>query len=98
MLFAPSVHPQRIEVAEFVESRRLPRVAAGQGVGVTVLSPPELISGVVVRPFEEPVPFLEYGIGWYEPHVSPLVAPFLELAEKLAEPVSEMRREARLIG
>jgi DNA-binding transcriptional LysR family regulator len=98
MLFGPGVHPHRIEVVEFVESRRLPRVAAGQGIGVTVLSPPELISGVVSRPFEKPVPFLEYGIGWYEPHISPLVAPFLEMAEKLAEPMSEMRAEARLIG
>jgi DNA-binding transcriptional LysR family regulator len=97
MLFAPAVHPQRIEVAEFVESRRLPRVAAGQGVGVTILSPPELISGVVVRPFEEPVPLVEYGIGWYEPHLSPLVAPFLELAKQVAEPAVQ-QREARLIG
>jgi hypothetical protein len=39
----------------------------------------------VFRPFEDPVPSLDYGVAWYEPHISPLVPAFLELAESLAE-------------
>ncbi len=82
-LFGSEVHPNRIEVAEFVESRRLPRVAAGQEVGVVILALTEIVAGVVIRPFEEPPPSIEYGIGWYEPHISPLVPAFLELGESL---------------
>ena len=88
MLFGTEGHPRRIEVPEFVDSRRLSHVAAGEAVAVVVLEPPAF-PGVVMLPFEDPPPTLEYGVGWYDPPVSPLVPEFVRLAEKLARPLPE---------
>jgi DNA-binding transcriptional LysR family regulator len=97
LIFGSVVHPRRIEVAEFAESRRALRVAAGQGNAVTVLHPGE-VPGVVILPFEEPVPTLEYGIGWHEPPVSPAVPLLLQMAEQLAEPLGDLQEEASVLG
>ena len=97
MLFGSDRHPRRIEVAEFVDSRRLSRVAAGEAISVVLLETPPF-PGVVIRPFDDPAPAIEYGLGWYEPHLSPLVPAFLQLAEKLAQTAPEQGEEASLIG
>lgn len=97
MLFGSEKHPRLVEAAEFVDSRRLPHVAAGEAISVVVLEPPPF-PGVVIRPFEDPAPAFEYGLGWYEPHLSPLVPAFVELAAKLAEPPSKQGKEASLLG
>ena len=87
LLFGPTPHPNLIAVPELVESRRVARVASGQGLGVIGLAPTgqEDEDGVVFRRFDEPVPCLEYGIAWYEPQLSELIPAFVDTARAVAE-------------
>jgi DNA-binding transcriptional LysR family regulator len=86
MLFGDAVHPQRIALPILEESRRLEHVANGEGIGIAVLPPgmePQA-PGVVVRHFEEPVPFIGYGVVWSGTQTTPLVDAFLDLAREFA--------------
>jgi DNA-binding transcriptional LysR family regulator len=90
MLFGDVEHPQRIALPILEEARRLEHVANGEGVGIAVLPPgtePEA-PGVVVRHFEEPSPFISYGVAWSRTQTTPLVDAFLDVAREfsIAEP------------
>ena len=85
LLFGTINHPRLVEVAEMVDSRRIPRVAKGQGLSAVFLPITEPVPGVVLRPFDQRL-VLEYGIAWYDSHVSPVVQAFVAMAEELAEP------------
>jgi hypothetical protein len=39
--------------------------------------------GVVFRPFQEPTPRIEHGIGWFDTHASPFVDGFVGVAREL---------------
>jgi DNA-binding transcriptional LysR family regulator len=79
--------PRRIiEVADLSETSRLVRVAAGEGITVTV-SPAlaELeMANIVFRRIEDPAPDLEYGIAWFDNAASKFVHPFVEVAREIA--------------
>jgi hypothetical protein len=40
--------------------------------------------GVVVRHFEEPAPFISYGLAWSSTHTTSLVDAFLDVAREFA--------------
>ena len=58
------------------------------GVGITPVSIPTEtavpIPGVAFRRLEDPVPTIEYGLLWFDDHVSPALASFLDLAREIA--------------
>lgn len=86
MLFGDAEHPQRIALPILEEARRLEHVANGEGIGIAVLPPgmePQA-PGVVVRHFEEPSPFISYGVAWSGTLTTPLVDAFLDLAREFA--------------
>jgi DNA-binding transcriptional LysR family regulator len=86
MLFADVEHPHRIALPILEEARRLEHVANGEGIGIAVLPPgmePDA-PGVVVRHFEEPSPFISYGVAWSSTHTTSLVDAFLDVAREFA--------------
>jgi DNA-binding transcriptional LysR family regulator len=86
VLFGDVEHPQRIALPILEETRRLEHVARGEGIGVALLPPgvePDT-PGVVVRHFEEPSPFISYGVAWSSTHTTPLVDAFLDVAREFA--------------
>ena len=86
ILFGGLEHPHRLEVAELEEARRLELVAEGKGIGVTGASPgvERRVPGVVFRHFEEPAPFVDYGVAWSATRTSPLVEAFVDIAREVA--------------
>jgi DNA-binding transcriptional LysR family regulator len=87
-LFGGLEHPQRVEVAEVEEARRLELIAEGKGIGITGTSPgvERRAPGVVFRHFEEPAPFVDYGLAWSGTQTSPFLESFIEIASEFAEP------------
>jgi DNA-binding transcriptional LysR family regulator len=87
-LFGELEHPQRVEVAEVEEARRLELVAEGKGIGIAGTSPgvERRAPGVVFRHFEEPAPFVDYGLAWSATQTSPFLESFIEIASEFAEP------------
>ncbi|HWL90551.1 MAG TPA: LysR substrate-binding domain-containing protein [Actinomycetota bacterium] len=86
LLFGELEHPRRLDVPQLEEARRLEHVANGEGIAIAVL-PPGMephAPGVVFRRFEEPTPFVEYGVAWASGHTSPVVDSFLEMARGFA--------------
>jgi DNA-binding transcriptional LysR family regulator len=86
MLFGDTEHPQRIALPVLEEARRLEHVANGEGIGIAVLPPgmePDA-PGVVVRHFEEPTPFIGYGVAWSGTLTTPLVEAFVDVAREFA--------------
>lgn len=86
MLFGDTEHPQRVALPILEEARRLEHVANGEGIGIAVLPPgmePQA-PGVVVRHFEEPSPFISYGVAWSAMQTSPHVQSFIEIAREVA--------------
>jgi DNA-binding transcriptional LysR family regulator len=87
ILFGGLEHPQRVEVAELEEARRLELVAEGKGIGVMGISlgvdrqPPR---GVVFRPLDEGTPPIGYGVAWSATQTSPFLDPFIEIAREVA--------------
>ena len=87
LLFGTSGHPLAVEVPDVDDARRFALVAEGRGLAVTRSPTPAEahIRGVVFRPFEEPVPTLDYGVAWTSTESSPLVPAFLDIAAGIAE-------------
>jgi DNA-binding transcriptional LysR family regulator len=86
VLFGDAEHPQRIALPILEEARRLEHVANGEGIGIAVLPPGMVLEapGVVVRHFDEPSPFISYGVAWSGTQTTPLVDAFLEVAREFA--------------
>jgi DNA-binding transcriptional LysR family regulator len=85
LLFGEVRHDRLIEVPDLVDTGRVLRVAAGEGI--TVCDPSVLalgVSGVEFRPLQDPGLPVEYGIAWLEPSVSPIVPQFVEVGRELA--------------
>jgi DNA-binding transcriptional LysR family regulator len=83
LLFESGEHPRSVPISELDEARRFALVAQGRGITTTAVLglPGELHApGVVFRQFEEPVPYLEYGVAWASTHSSPHVVAFLDIA------------------
>jgi DNA-binding transcriptional LysR family regulator len=81
------LHPQRLEVAELEDARRLELVAEGRGIGLTGTTPGvehQAFPGVVFRPLDEDTPRIGYGVAWSTTQASPLVDAFLEVAREIA--------------
>jgi DNA-binding transcriptional LysR family regulator len=88
LLFGELEHPQRLEVAEVEEARRLELVAEGRGIGITGTPPGverQAPPGVVFRPLDENTPALGYGVAWSATQTSPLLESFIEIASEFAE-------------
>jgi DNA-binding transcriptional LysR family regulator len=88
ILFGASDHPQMLYVPELEEARRHERVANGEGIGIAVLPPgmERRAPGVVFLHFEEPTPFINYGVAWSDTQSSPWLHEFLEVASEFADP------------
>jgi DNA-binding transcriptional LysR family regulator len=88
ILFGASDHPQMLYVPELEEARRHERVANGEGIGIAVLPPgmERRAPGVVFLHFEEPTPFINYGVAWSDTQSSPWMHEFLEVASEFADP------------
>ena len=86
MLFGELERPRRLEVAEVEEARRLEHIAEGKGIGITGTSPgmERRAPGVVFRHFEEPAPFIDYGLAWSRTQTSPFLESFIETAREVA--------------
>jgi len=86
ILFGELEQPRRLEVVEVEEARRLELVAEGKGIGVTGTSPDveRRAPGVVFRHFEEPAPFVDYGLAWSATQTSPFLGSFIEIAREVA--------------
>jgi DNA-binding transcriptional LysR family regulator len=86
ILFGDAEHPQRIALPVLEEARRLEHVANGEGIGIAVLPQGMELEapGVVVRHFEEPSPFISYGVAWSGTQTTPLVDAFIEVAREFA--------------
>ena len=86
VLFGDAEHPHRIALPVLEEARRLEHVANGEGIGIAVLPPGMVLEapGVAVRHFEEPSPFISYGVAWSGTQTTPLVDAFLEVAREFA--------------
>ena len=89
ILFGDLEHPQRLEVAELEEARRLELVAEGKGIGVAATSPGverRSVPGVVFRPLDEDTPPIGYGVAWSATQASPFLDSFLEVAREFSDP------------
>lgn len=87
ILFGELEHPQRLEVAELEEARRLELVAEGKGIGVAGTSPGvehQPLPGVVFRPLDEDTPPIGYGVVWSATQTSPFLESFIEVAREVA--------------
>jgi DNA-binding transcriptional LysR family regulator len=87
LLFDAGEHPQSVPISELDEARRFALVAEGRGITTKVVlgAPGEQPApGVVFRPFEEPVPSIEFGVAWASTLTSPHVADFLDVARGFA--------------
>ncbi|HZB79472.1 MAG TPA: LysR substrate-binding domain-containing protein [Actinomycetota bacterium] len=87
ILFGGLEHPQRLEVAELEDARRLELVAEGRGIGVTGTSPGverQAFPGVVFRPLDEDTPPIGYGVAWSPNQTSPFLESFIEVAREVA--------------
>jgi DNA-binding transcriptional LysR family regulator len=87
ILFGELEHPQRLEVAELEDARRLELVAEGKGIGLTGTSPGverQALPGIVFRPLDEATPLVGYGVAWSGTQASPFVDAFLEVAQGVA--------------
>jgi DNA-binding transcriptional LysR family regulator len=79
-------HQRLVVTTDTSEASLLLQVAEHKGLAAVWASVAELgIRGVVTRPFEEPVPELEYGLVWFETHASIHVSEFVDFARELAE-------------
>jgi DNA-binding transcriptional LysR family regulator len=89
-LFGEVEHPQRVEVPLLEEARRLELVAAGKGVGVTVMHPGVQRPGVVLRSLDEDTATLGYGVAWSATtQTSPYLEAFLDVAREVAREPAE---------
>lgn len=87
ILFGDLEHPGTLDVPELEEARRFEHVANGRGIGITAipgLVHEHYIPGVVFRPFEDPTPFVSYGVVWSSTHLSASVGTFLDVAREFA--------------
>jgi DNA-binding transcriptional LysR family regulator len=87
-LFGELEHPQRVEVAEVEEARRLELVAEGRGIGITGTPPGvkrQAPPGLVFRPLDENTPPIGYGVVWSATQTSPFLESFIEIASDFAE-------------
>ena len=87
ILFGELEHPQRLEVAELEEARRLELVAEGRGIGITGTPPGverQAPPGVVFRPLDKNTPPIGYGVAWSATPTSPFLESFIEIAREVA--------------
>jgi DNA-binding transcriptional LysR family regulator len=77
-------HPNAVEISD-VGTARFRLVAAGAGITPVALPTESLlpITGVVYRRVEDPPPTIEYGLVWFDEHVSPALPAFLDLAREI---------------
>jgi DNA-binding transcriptional LysR family regulator len=83
-------HPNAVEISE-VGAARFRLVAAGVGISPVALPTETLlpIPGVVYRKVEDPAPTIEYGLVWFDDHLSTAVPAFLELAMEVAAELAD---------
>ncbi len=87
LLFETGEHPRSVPISELDEARRFALVAQGRGITTAVvlgLPGEHHTVGIVFRPFEEPVPYLEYGVAWSGTQSSPYLPDFLDVARSFA--------------
>lgn len=79
-------HPRRVMITD-VGAGRFRLVADGMGITpVAVPTEPLLeIPGVAYRRVEGPPPTVEYGLAWFEDHVSPALPAFLDVAREIVK-------------
>ena len=85
-LFGQTVPPRPVDLPD-VGSTRFQLVADGVGIAPVLVPIERLlpIPGIVYRRVEDPAPVLEYGLLWFDDHVSPGLPAFLDLAREVAE-------------
>ena len=88
-LFGEIEHPHRVEVPLLEEARRLELIAAGKGIGVTMMRPGVERPGVVLRPLDEDTPAVGYGVAWSATQTSPHLDAFLDVAREVASEPAE---------
>jgi DNA-binding transcriptional LysR family regulator len=83
-------HPNAVEISD-VGAARFRLVAAGVGISPVALPTETLlpIPGVVYRKVEDPAPTIEYGLVWFDDHLSTAVPAFLELAMEVAAELAD---------
>jgi DNA-binding transcriptional LysR family regulator len=84
-LIGRTSHPKAVEISD-VGTARFRLVAEGLGLTPVAVPMESLlpIPGVVYRRVEQPLPTIEYGLLWFEDHVSPGVLSFLEIAREVS--------------
>jgi DNA-binding transcriptional LysR family regulator len=85
-LFGEVDHPNAVEISD-VGTARFRLVAAGVGISPVAVPMETLLPfpGVVYRRVEDPAPTIEYGLVWFDDHVSPALPAFLAVAREIAE-------------
>jgi DNA-binding transcriptional LysR family regulator len=87
LLFETGEHPRTVPISELDEARRFALVAQGRGITTKIvfgLPGEHHAPGVVFRQFEEPVPYIEYGVAWASTQSSPHIPDFLDVARSFA--------------
>jgi DNA-binding transcriptional LysR family regulator len=85
VLFAGRQPLALVEAIDMAATARVSKVAEDEKlIGIGFGSEAQLeTSGVVFRPFEEPVPRIEHGIAWFDTHASSFVDSFVSVAREL---------------
>jgi DNA-binding transcriptional LysR family regulator len=83
-LFGREEPPRPVHISDV--RGRFPLVAEGLGVSAVAIPTETAVPrpGVVYRRFNEPEPTIEFGLLWFEDHLSPPVESFLRLAREFA--------------
>jgi DNA-binding transcriptional LysR family regulator len=89
-LFGRTDPPHLVELSD-VGSARFQLVAQGLGITPVAIPIESLIPipGVVYRRVEDPAPIIEYGLLWFDDHISPGLTAFLDLAREFARKAPE---------
>jgi DNA-binding transcriptional LysR family regulator len=83
-------HPRSVLISD-VGAGRFRLVAEGKGITpVAVPTEPLLpLPGIAYRQVEGPTPTIEYGLIWFDDHVSPALPAFLEVAREVVRTIPE---------
>jgi DNA-binding transcriptional LysR family regulator len=84
-------HPNAVEISD-VGPARFRLVAKGLGITPVAIPTETLmpIPGIVYRKIEDPAPTIEYGLIWFDEHLSPALPVFLDLAREVAGEMTDL--------
>ena len=84
-LFGREEPPRPVHINDV--AGRFPLVAEGLGVSAVAIPTETAVPrpGVVYRRFDEPEPNIEFGLLWFDDHLSPSLEAFLRLAREMAQ-------------